>query len=232
MEDIGNRHPTLVWGRVEAGDIIQATDGLIEALALLPSKTHVRIFSDISTCRRDFWMQFEHLAKPELAVFLQMCRQGGIAVSDGWRQGTEGILDRAADGDFWKTVGDGQNGSMLVVTVKESCELTVPGTMQELTLSLRERGFCGFAMLDFQMAAQAGLAFFGLTLILKAEQPVPADAASDAADLISTCLDVVSRFHVGQSARRIMTRVDPRSKNWRRPRLPATLGNIADLFPL
>lgn len=232
MEDNGNRHPTLVWGRLEIGDVIEATDGLIEALALLPSKAHVRIFSDISTCRRDFWMQFEHLAQSELTVFLQMCRQGGIAVSDGLRQETEGVLDLTAAGDLWKTLGDGQNGSMLVVTVKESCEITVPGAMHELTLSLRERGFCGFAMLDFRMAAQAGLAFFGLTLILKTEHPVAADSASDAADLISTRLDVVSRFHVGQTARRIMTLVDPQSKNWRRPRLPATLGNIADLFPL
>ncbi|GGO40415.1 hypothetical protein [Deinococcus humi] len=223
---------TFLKGKLAVDDVIWATDGLIEALALLPRGTRARIFSKISCCREEFSIQFESLTRGELNLFLKGCRDGGIAVSEISSQKTSVLAGHFVEDSLQSSVFD-HNVPVLALTVTETCEVTVPGAMHELTRSLHGQGLCGWTILEFQIGSQAGLAWFGLTVVFSVgEHQDGAHAAAEAGKLVGSRLNVVPQLHSGQTARRILARIEPGSRAWHRPKLPACLGNIADFFPL
>lgn len=226
------RPTTVLKGKLAVDDVIWATDGLIEALALLPRGTRARIFSKISCCHEEFSIQFESLGRGDLDVFLKGCREGGIAVSEISSQKTSELASHFVEDSLLSAVLD-RDVPVLALTVTETCEVTVPGAMHELTRSLHGQGLCGWTILEFQIGSQAGLAWFGLTVLISVGQhDDAAHAAAEAGRLVRSQLNLVPRLHGGQTARQILTRIEPESRAWHRPRLPACLGNIADFFPL
>ena len=223
---------TVLKGKLAVDDVIWATDGLIEALALLPRGTRARIFSKISRCHEEFSIQFESLGRGDLDVFLKGCREGGIAVSEISSQKTSELASHFVEDSLLSAVLD-RDVPVLALTVTETCEVTVPGAMHELTRSLHRQGLCGWTILEFQIGSQAGLAWFGLTVLISVGQhDDAARAAAEAGKLVRSQLNLVPRLHGGQTARQILTRIEPGSRAWHRPKLPACLGNIADFFPL
>lgn len=223
---------TLLKGKLATNDVVWATDGLIEALALLPRGTHARIFSKISRCREEFLVQFRSLTRGHLNLFLKVCRDGGIAISEVPGHKTPELAGHLIEDSLPGSVA-AHDVSVLALTVAETCEVTVPGAMHELTRSLYGHGLCGWTILEFQIGSQAGLAWFGLTVVFSVGQHQDAArAAAEAGKLVGSRLNVVPQLHGDQTARQMLARIEPGSRTWHRPRLPACLGNIADFFPL
>ena len=223
---------TLLKGKLATNDVIWATDGLIEALALLPRGTHARIFSKISCRREGFLVQFESLTRGHLDLFLKGCREGGIAVSEVSRQKTPELAGHLIENSLQGSAAV-HGVPVLALTVTKLSEVTMPGAMHELTRPLHEQGLCGWTILEFQIGSQPGLAWFGLTVVFSAGQHRDAaHAAAEAGNLVGSRLNVVPQLHGDQTARQMLARIEPGSRTWHRPRLPACLGNIADFFPL
>ena len=173
-------------------------------------------------------MQFESPLGGHSEPFVRLCQESGISMARMAAAETEPLFTEWLSGNFRDVATP-----PLVLTVTETHGVTMPGAMRQLALSLCGSRLCGFYVLDFQIAPQSGLAWFDVTVVFRLRQHQdPLHAAREATKLVGTCLNVIPRLHAGPSAHRMVARVQLGSGDWRRPKLPACLGNVADFFPL
>lgn len=129
-----------------------------------------------------------------------------------------------------RRVVDHQGRIVVTLTTREIGEVTQPGITRQLVDFLSSRGQLAYLVLDFRNDPQ-GWARFDLTLVLTATNELEGQQAAQAAeDMVFTNLGGLATREPPKRAMNALRRATPFSRA--QPRLPASAGNIADLFPL
>lgn len=227
-------YPTLFCCVPILVDHVTATDGLAEALVLLPNAFRARLVIPIAQPPGPFWLQVERWPGANWGQFVLACHACGMDLVPATAE---------QQGEFAKQFSFLQSErsrspvprafSLVALPIRELGAVTVPGSMRAVLQRLSNSSQSGWVVLEFQTGPQVGLAWFDLTVMLVGwEGQAPADVERMGRAVLSSQLQGMPGRCSGRRIQRLVQGLGSNGPQWRRPRLPACLGNLADLFPL